>query len=218
MLCRDVPAVSFQLSSRSPRESGWNSDRFAALFYLKTVCSLLVSPRLSEGGTSNSKNNSLKDVTFYYDATMRDKCEVGGGRQGVDWRASASRLARSRIGKVATDEIDAMEIVGSFPRLSLAASSSSGTPPPPGRGGLRLGRSRRRLTQSEIRNKGFDLSLQGLWSHLGGTLKKKGSRSGNELRGRETLKTRSADRTFRADSATSATGLACPSFPRPLSA
>ena len=84
-----------------------------------------------------------------------------------------------------------------------------------GDGGPGLGRRRRRRTQSQIRDKGFDLPLQGLWSDLGGTLKKKGTRSGNELRGRESLKKRSADLTFRADSAAA---LACPSFPKPLSA
>ena len=58
------------------------------------------------------------------------------GREWIGERAPASRLARSRIGKVAKDEIDAMEIVGSFPRLSLAAASSSATPPPPGAAAL----------------------------------------------------------------------------------
>ena len=81
-----------------------------------------------------------------------------------------------------------------------------------GGGGPGLGRRRRRRTQSQIRNKGFDLPLQGLWSDLGGTLTKKGTRSGNELRGRESSE-RSADRTFRADSATA---LVCQNFPQAL--
>ena len=42
-----------------------------------------------------------------------------------------------------------------------------------GGGGPGLGRRRRRRTQSQIRNKGFDISLQGLWSDLGDTLKKR---------------------------------------------